>query len=506
MSEFKELHFKLLKGVLKLENVNRINNHFLKIIEHNKEKLFNISELKSEFLNAGLTKGSCIPHDYTYNRWNDGDLTKTKINKLKRNSLFEYDVDTEYYRFLGFNAPICSPILDKERKIVGEWKSGELNMFETVNPTNMDGILITKPVFTRNSPLNQILFGPPGTGKTYNTVEAAVKAALPSYDSQNRSDWKFQFDSLSEAGRIRFVTFHQSYGYEEFVQGLRAETRDGQIHYEVRSGIFKQMCEDAANDPDNNYVLVIDEINRGNISKIFGELITLIEDTKRKDVTNTDEYSESLSVRLPYSTPDETDFFVPSNLFIIGTMNTADRSLAAMDTALRRRFHFTEMMPDPSVFTVEGVNVVGVDLVQMLTVMNRRIEFLYDREHTLGHAFFMSIKNSDDPFYELKSILKNKIIPLLEEYFFEDWEKIQLVLGDNQKPSACQFITEEKAFDAKSLFGGKYANDLNIEPQKHFKLNEGAFDLVNAYVGIYKAQYSSDETDISFANDSVDAA
>ena len=357
-----------------------------------------------------------------------------------------------------------------------------------------------------NSPLNQILFGPPGTGKTYHTVEAAVKAALPTYDSQNRGDWKQQFDNLSEAGRIRFVTFHQSYGYEEFVQGLRAETRDGQIHYEVRSGIFKQTCEDAASDPDNNYVLVIDEINRGNISKIFGELITLIEDSKRKDVTNTDELSESLSVRLPYSTPDETDFFVPSNLFVIGTMNTADRSLAAMDTALRRRFHFTEMMPDPSVFTTEGVNVKDVDLVQMLTVMNRRIEFLYDREHTLGHAFFMSIKNSDEPFSELKSIFKNKIIPLLEEYFFEDWEKIQLVLGDNQKPSKYQFITEEKAFDAKSLFGGKYANELNVEPQKHFKLNESALGSIDAYVGIYKAQYSGDETDTSSANDSADGA
>ena len=187
-------------------------------------------------------------------------------------------------------------------------------------------------------------------------------------------------------------------------------------------------------------------------------------------------------------------------------MNTADRSLAAMDTALRRRFHFTEMMPDPSVFTTEGVNVKDVDLVQMLTVMNRRIEFLYDREHTLGHAFFMSIKNSDEPFSELKSIFKNKIIPLLEEYFFEDWEKIQLVLGDNQKPSKYQFITEEKAFDAKSLFGGKYANELNVEPQKHFKLNESAFGSIDAYVGVYKAQYSGDETDTSSANDSADVA
>ncbi len=381
-------------------------------------------------------------------------------------------------------------------------KSGIILSSNSIQNNTSQTITMKKSIV---SPLNQILYGPPGTGKTYHTVEAAVKAAEPSFDTKNRSEWKQEFDALSCQQRIRFVTFHQSYGYEEFVQGLRAETEDGQIHYKVQSGIFKQICEDAAEDPENNYVLVIDEINRGNISKIFGELITLIEDSKRKNVNDEGELSEALSLRLPYSKSEEPDFFVPTNLFIIGTMNTADRSLSAMDTALRRRFHFTEMMPDPSVFVESGVKVEGLDLVKMLTIMNQRIEFLYDREHTLGHAFFMSINNSDDPFAELKGIFKNKIIPLLEEYFFEDWEKIQLVLGDNQKAEKYQFVCEEKSFNAEGLFGKKSSHELNLEPQKQFKLNDGAFDLIDAYKGIYSVLQSDSSTNYS-ANDASEVA
>ncbi len=219
---------------------------------------------------------------------------------------------------------------------------------------------------------------------------------------------------------VKIVTFHQSYGYEDFIEGINAETEDGKISYQVKDGVFKRFCNDAKQNPDQNFLFVIDEINRGNISKIFGELITLIEPSKRIGA------SESLSVVLPYS----GDIFgVPQNVYILGTMNTADRSIAMMDTALRRRFDFIEKMPDPGVVRKEVGQIDGIDVASLLEIMNRRIEFLYDREHTLGHAFFLNIGTIG----ELKAVFENKIIPLLQEYFYEDYEKIQAVLNDTQQ-------------------------------------------------------------------------
>jgi len=408
--------------------------------------------------------------------------------------------------------------------------------------------------------LNQILYGPPGTGKTYHTINKALEIIFEKEkkgtkfnnfgdgfekdfeitykEALNLEDENFKrkilkriFDlTYRQNGQIEFVTFHQSYGYEEFVEGIRAKTTDsGGIEYKIEAGIFKKLSKRATvnfeqaqenrvakkdfdvifkervldkvsaderleikmkkssfyikeideshiyfdksggdsqhvlllknlramyevgenkliigglsqyynplleyllennevsqqeKEPLKNYILIIDEINRGNISKIFGELITLIEESKRigKD--------EALHVRLPYS-PNE-NFGVPQNLYIIGTMNTADRSIALMDTALRRRFDFTEMMPRTEVldFEVEGLHVKS-----MLEMINKRIEYLYDRDHTIGHAYFMSLKDEKiiDKKAELDTIFKNKIIPLLQEYFYDDWEKIRLVLGD----------------------------------------------------------------------------
>lgn len=262
-------------------------------------------------------------------------------------------------------------------------------------------------------PLNQILFGSPGTGKTYSTTSYAVAicknknlAELGNYD-----DIKSDYDELKADDRINFITFHQSYGYEEFIEGLSPEIdKQGNLNYQIKAGVFKKFCEHARLTPNENFVLIIDEINRGNISKVFGELITLIEDDKR----------EEIYVTLPYS---QEEFTVPRNVYIIGTMNTADRSIALIDTALRRRFNFIEMMPHPDVLSSD---IDGVNLQKLLEKLNTRIETLLDREHTIGHAYFINCKTLED----IEKVFRNKVIPLLQEYFFDDYEQIRLVLGE----------------------------------------------------------------------------
>tara|TARA_R110001599_G_scaffold230819_1_gene430091 strand:- start:1861 stop:4959 length:3099 start_codon:yes stop_codon:yes gene_type:complete len=236
--------------------------------------------------------------------------------------------------------------------------------------------------------------------------------------------------------------------------------------------------QDTAAPAQEPVVLIIDEINRGNISSIFGELITLIEPSKRAGA------EEALSVTLPYS---KETFQVPSNLYLIGTMNTADRSLALMDTALRRRFDFVEMMPD--IDELEAVFVKGINIAEMLLIMNKRIEVLYDREHTLGHAFFIPLKsekNEEKQFKMLASIFANKILPLLEEYFFEDWSKIRLVLGDDNKASEHQFITENgKGYDVEKLFGKNAQLEDGAEENKSYSRNAFSLTQPQSYTGIY---------------------
>ncbi|HEF9733986.1 TPA: AAA family ATPase [Campylobacter coli] len=425
----------------------------------------------------------------------------------------------------------------------------------------------------QNLSLNQILYGPPGTGKTYHTIDKALEILGENLES--RDEKKAKFDEYVKNGQIVFTTFHQSYGYEEFVEGIKPSLNsdeNSQINYKVKDGIFKELCKKAlenrddiesfnfyindlkektkedANNPEKYfqlpntkysiqyrggktfrikfddmsknhkdypvsidnieklyktsnideiynsayvkailnylksqglkdykekdekinlpYIIIIDEINRGNVSKIFGELITLIEPSKRIGE------KEELKVTLPYS---GEKFGVPKNVYIIGTMNTADRSITSLDTALRRRFEFVEMMPNSDLLNnvfickdVENPNededYLGDDaktegyaeiLQNILISINKRIEFLLDREKTIGHAFFMSEavkfnKNNwikpdeyEEDWYvlsisKLKSIFQNKIIPLLQEYFYNDYALISAVLNDNGMIEKCE--------------------------------------------------------------------
>lgn len=500
---------------------------------------------------------------------------------------------------------------------------------------------------------NLILCGPPGTGKTYNTAIYAV-AICDGRDPEDVSSQDYgktmkRYSALKEEGRIEFTTFHQSYGYEEFIEGIRpvmnrSDEEDAELRYDITSGVFKSFCERASQpvlkkekrdlglnkspsvwkvslegtydnptrkecmdnghirvgydtygrditddtdfteggknvlnafiyrmkegdivlscyssstidavgivtgeyewhdeydeykrlrkvkwlvkginenivdinngatmtlssvykmnitaaeameivnkyttiyeeDKDKNqkYVFIIDEINRGNISKIFGELITLIEESKRVGVDN----EEKMTAKLPYS---GENFGIPDNVYIIGTMNTADRSIAVIDTALRRRFSFREMMPDSSVLA--GIEVEGVSIAELLDTMNRRIEVLYDREHTIGHSYFMPLQ--ENPNVEtLADIFRNNIIPLLQEYFYEDYEKIRMVLGDNREDKTVKFI-RAREIDYAELFG---ESDYGFEEANTYEINAEAFANIEAYRQIVECSNGEDLSD-----------
>ncbi len=279
-----------------------------------------------------------------------------------------------------------------------------------------------EPVADQRSydPQNLILYGPPGTGKTWRTMGEAVRLCLELdprdpllTDPDQRGALRAEYDLLRAAGQIAFVTFHQNYAYEDFVEGLRPKPIAGGSGFtlEPEAGIFRRMAETAEGSADH-HVLIIDEINRANVSKVFGELITLIERDKRIGM------GETIRLQLPYS---RKSFGVPANLHIVGTMNTADRSIALLDTALRRRFTFREIAPEPELLGT----VDGIDLKLVLTRINERIEYLIDREHRIGHAFFIDC--ADRP--AIDAAMRDKVIPLLQEYFFEDWSRIHAVLG-----------------------------------------------------------------------------
>lgn len=312
------------------------------------------------------------------------------------------------------------------------------------------------------NPLNQILFGPPGTGKTYNTVNMALDIVCPEgsqWEKEPRDKARKEYQKMQDAGQIVFVTFHQSMSYEDFIEGIKPKTEDGKITYEVKDGIFKKLCEKAKDNNTQitqNYVMIIDEINRGNVANIFGELISLIEDDKRLGA------SEELHAELPYS---HTIFGVPKNVYIIGTMNTADRSVEALDSALRRRFTFKEMMPKAELVPEEN-NVRSI-----FEIINQRIEVLKDREHQIGHSYFMGVEKEDD----LKGVFYDKIIPLLQEYFYGDYEKIQLVLGEGfvkKESESVKFAGDKSGdFDVSEVY--------RIVPKDKCNMDEAIGKLLN---------------------------
>ena len=379
--------------------------------------------------------------------YNNGQQIISRVNNLKK-----------------LNEVILKPYFNME------WKNMQLVRLST--EANLFADTIQPKI---NFPLNAILYGPPGTGKTYLTAACAVAICNPEFGTnlnandiltKNFSPEEYKkilekYNKLKDAGQIAFTTFHQSYGYEEFIEGIKPKMDSKNIEYEIAGGVFKNFCDKAKKDIKKNFVFVIDEINRGNISKIFGELITLIEENKRL------ENDEEVTVNLPYS---NKPFGVPKNVYILGTMNTADRSIAMIDTALRRRFHFFEMMPKPEILnpTDDGVN-----LPKLLETINRRIEYLYDREHTIGHAYFCGVKN----ILQLAEVFRNKIIPLLQEYFFEDYEKICLVLYGGG------FIKRE---ELKDIFSGCTSDLDTSEIRYSYKINFDALDNPENYRKIYE--------------------
>ncbi|HIY43873.1 MAG TPA: AAA family ATPase [Candidatus Helicobacter avistercoris] len=485
-------------------------------------------------------------------------------------------------------APILFDDILQHSKIIIKTQAKDLN--KNIGEKQMSNQEI------KNQPLNQILYGSPGTGKTYNTIDRALcilgfgvivdQKCILEYEKikdelayleinfnfkNDRSCAKALFDHYCKEEYIEFVTFHQSYGHEEFVEGIKPIEKDNAVIYRTQDGIFKKISLRANREKDfesffkyftkkqrtlrgkagtplsfdknsrgtltvhftngeknlsidynkvvtlfnhfkdkrndfyamkniatemekildiknipptaywtiidfyfkeylKPYILIIDEINRGNISKIFGELITLIEPSKRIGA------EEELRVTLPYS---QTSFGVPNNLYIIGTMNTADRSITSLDTALRRRFEFVEMMPDAT--KLEGKVIEGINLQKMLTAINERIEFLYDREKTIGHAYLLDIKNLDD----LKEAFQNKIIPLLQEYFYRNYTLIQAVLNDN---GMIKEIEDSKKTSIINCKGFKKLENIDFESKTIYSISddENLWDDPQTYINIYE--------------------
>lgn len=394
---------------------------------------------------------------------NPGDGHHLKVD-------WETDFEPGTIYFYTYRSTIDLIDKAKYKSTTVAWVFGDLD--QDVDWLEEQATLLNKdapaPVNSDIGSLNRILYGPPGTGKTYKTAELAVEICDGNADMP-REELMERFEELSKDSRVTFITFHQSYGYEEFVEGLWPKVNEaGPVTYIVKHGVFRRACDAARlsvavdDAPAKPHVLIIDEINRANISKVFGELITLLEPDKRKGSLN------AITVKLPYS---GDDFTVPANLYVIGTMNTADRSIALLDTALRRRFDFEELVPDPSV--LRGRQVEGVDLAQLLKGLNERIEVLFDRDHRIGHAFFIGVQTHED----LDRVFRRKVLPLLQEYFYENWSNVRRVLNDYEDDD---FITRQSRVTLPTDGEENYPD----EPRFVYGVNKIQFPIA-AYKRIY---------------------
>jgi 5-methylcytosine-specific restriction protein B len=263
-----------------------------------------------------------------------------------------------------------------------------------------------------------ILYGPPGTGKTYWAEITARELAAHKRFGKAFSELSAEEQEVifGQNGLVQLCSFHPSYGYEDFMEGYRPRTQNGQMVFELQDGIFKRLCLQAQQNPELNYYLIIDEINRGDIPRIFGELLTVLEKNKR-----------GKKILLPLS---RQEFSVPPNVYIIGTMNTADRSIALLDTALRRRFGFIELMPDTEL--LKDAVVDGIPLGSWLHSLNNRICQNIGRDARnlqIGHAYLMEKDRPIHSLPRLMRVVQEDIIPLLEEYCYEDYKTLELILG-----------------------------------------------------------------------------
>lgn len=489
--------------------------------EEERERLKKNRKQYYSFIDMKLRDGLC----YTYkNMYGSGDEDiKTKdprtifVHKEKELKNKDENIIREFVKEKTDTVKDNDDDIEPCYLIEAETEDGKLRTEEELKAEVIKGVGLLMPYYKHIMDYpeivkNMILYGPPGTGKTYITATYAVLICgwytLDTLKNMDHSKIMEIYHELEQEGRIGFTTFHQSYGYEDFIEGIRPvldkEKTDAQnqseeqkseksrnLEYTMEAGVFKAFCEKAEKESKKPYIFIIDEINRGNISRIFGELITLIEESKRKGE------ADERSVILPYS---GLPFSVPSNVYIIGTMNTADRSIALLDTALRRRFSFVEMMPDTEVLKDIKIEVPEmpdtvdkkagkstIDIQKLLEIINQRIEVLYDREHTIGHAYFCGLKKTAT-LDGLKNVFKKSVLPLLQEYFFDDYEKIAMVLGDNQKSNSnYKFIVEDNGKDIHTLFGKELETDmLDMLQHKRYTINEKAFDYAESYIQIYE--------------------
>lgn len=362
-------------------------------------------------------------------------------------------------------------------------------------PLNLNEVYESKTIKEFKDIKNSIDYRATVRGTIYNN---ASKDNFQGYFKKNDTKWgitdkgieiankiNIDIDGKDKVDNFEMVTFHQSFGYEEFIEGIKAKTVNGQIQYSIEDGIFVKFCKRAKQSQElgenKNYLFVIDEINRANISKVFGELITLIEDDKR--IRYIDNKWSGSMVTLPYS---ETKFGVPDNVYIVGTMNTADKSIAMIDSALRRRFDFIELMPSAKVLAniLDNSGIIeGVNIPRVMSLLNERIMALYDRDHTLGHALFINISSLED----LQKVFQNKVIPLLQDYFYGDLVKVKAILNDKH-----DVFVKRKQFKVQLFDSSLIENLYDIESQYDL-VTEVDYEEFLKFIHNFSNEYVYDE-------------